>query len=71
MKMFKTDMICTKCGTINVVSLRGHQRKKNGEATCYCYKCQKDVTHIIVGDIDVFAKIVGLPKNEVIKLIKK
>lgn len=59
-KLFKTDMICANCGTINVAPLKGHQRTINGEMKLYFFNCRNEEVHVIVGDIDSYSRSVGL-----------
>ena len=49
-RLFRTDTICKKCGNIQVMQFRRHEMGINREITTWCYKCQRGVRHILIGD---------------------
>lgn len=47
----KTDMICIKCGNINVIQRKlSYKKKANNNSYLWCYKCQKESKHVEIID---------------------
>lgn len=76
-RLFRTETICTKCGNIQIFQFRRHEITINKVFETWCYKCQRGVRHILIGDKDKYLfKIenkdyLNNQEEEVKKLLKK
>lgn len=55
-KVKETDLVCSNCGSVYPLKIRGEVVKIHGFKYAYCFNCQKYTIHQTIQRVDLYIK---------------